>query len=92
MRISLILIILAVVLLTLARKPRPVEDRRGEGLVATPLLTSGRDTLVVATFNVQTGKSLTGQRNPNKAAQAMAAADIVGVQEVYAPSWSNKLG
>ena len=92
MRIALILVVLAIVLLAIARKPKPVEDRQGQAVDAKQFFVAERDTLIVATFNVQTGKSLNGVRNPSAAAQAMAKADIVGVQEVYASSWLNKLG
>ena len=100
MRLGFILILLAIVLLAVARKPRPVENRQGQALGANQLSVLAasleapveRDTLIVATFNVQTGKDLNVQRNPVAAAQAMAGADIVGVQEVYAPSWWNNFG
>ena len=92
MRVTLFLVVLALVLLALARKPRPVENRQGQGMPTGHNLVSERDTLVVGSFNVQTGKGLNGKRNPTAAALAIKDADIVGVQEVYAAGWLNKIG
>lgn len=88
--LSIVLIIIAIFLV--ARMVHPGKPQRAEHLNgnATPFIES--DVLKVATFNVQTGKSLDGKRDINRSAQALSDADIVGVQEVYGAGWLNKLG
>ena len=46
----------------------------------------------VASFNIQGGKDLSGDRNIMRSAQVLENADLVGIQEVYAPGYLNKLG
>lgn len=90
------LVIVAVILTALiaARKSRPAHDQDGKVLQHQPKPQDDADTthLRVATFNVQTGKSLHGKRDISRAATAIGNADLVGIQEVYAPSLLNRLG
>ena len=87
----LIIVIVVIVLLLLARKSKPADNKIGNGLVTLPTHTEPQ-TLTVATFNIQTGKNLNGKRDLLGSAAVMAQADLVGVQEVYAPSLSNIVG
>jgi len=93
-----LLLVFVVVLVLIARKARPAIDQHGHGLIsppaqASPLAsTEAQDVLRVATYNIQTGKSLAGKRDVSASAQVIAKADLVGVQEVYAPSILNSLG
>ena len=76
-----------------ARKPRPVKNRQGTLLNNSyELVTEVQSELVVATYNVQTGKNLEGQRNINRAAQMIKEVDLIGIQEIYAKTWLNKAG
>ena len=99
-------IILSCIILTLlyaARKPRPAKDAEGASfnsfindnktVTNTAKLNKGpKDTIVVASYNVQTGKSLEGKRDIKRSANVIQHVDIAGIQEVYALSWLNKLG
>lgn len=93
-KIVIALIILALVVL--ARKPRSASDKQGEAINPALQVYEAQDPdssiLTVGTYNIQTGKDIQGERDINKAAAVLQSADIVGVQEVYAPSWLNKLG
>jgi len=88
----LLFIILVIGAIALARKSKPAGDKLGHELIGLPLLDNEPTQLKVATFNIQTGKDLNGRRNLLASAEVMAKADIVGVQEVYAPTFANTLG
>lgn len=100
---ALVLIII-VALVLLARKSKPADNKEGHGLQnsqtvivepsarAKPLGKEEGSVLKVATFNIQTGKDLNGRRHLLGSAEVMAQADLVGVQEVYAPSLVNMAG
>ena len=85
------LIIIALMVL-IARKAQPAGDASGDHFVGSFPVSSVGDTLRVATFNIQTGKSNTGERDIMRSARRIAHADLVGVQEVYAKSLLNRLG
>jgi len=91
---KLVLAIVIIVALATARKSRPVQARSGSALEYQSHLELPNDAsrFKVATFNVQTGKNLVGKRDIERAAQTIANADLVGIQEVYAPSLLNLLG
>lgn len=80
--------------LMLARRSRPLPSRQGSTIEhqRESTITQSEAQFKVATFNVQTGKSLEGKRNINRAANVIADADLVGIQEVYAPSLLNLIG
>jgi len=82
----------AVGLLALARKSRPADDKRGCEMIDQHAATAEPQQLTVATYNIQTGKDLDGRRNLLASAEVVARADLVGVQEVYAPTLLNLLG
>jgi len=89
------LLIAGILLLAIyvARKPRPVENRQGKQFKNVERQQNQTSqNLVVATYNVQTGKNLQGQRDIKRAAEVVKDVDIVGIQEVYAPGWLNRLG
>ena len=97
MSYTIFILIALLVLLFVARKPRPVPDRQGNGFNDSDKTLSfnteqEKKTLTVASYNVQTGKSLQGVRDISRAAAILAEVDLAGIQEVYAPSWVNKLG
>ncbi|MEM7358016.1 MAG: endonuclease/exonuclease/phosphatase family protein [Pseudomonadota bacterium] len=93
---KIIIALLVLVLLVVARKPRSASDKHGDSIspalqvyeAPDPTLTE----LTVASFNIQTGKDIQGERDVSRSAAVLQAADIIGVQEVYAPSWLNRLG
>jgi endonuclease/exonuclease/phosphatase family metal-dependent hydrolase len=76
----------------IARKPRPAADQQGQIINDQQSPITERPTLTIATYNIQTGKSLAGKRNIKHSAAVISEADIVGVQEVYAPKLLNKIG
>ena len=88
----ILIIVLIAAALVLARKSRPAGDKLGHELIGLPQLSAEPEFLNVATFNIQTGKNLAGRRNLLASAEVMVAADLVGVQEVYAPSLANLAG
>lgn len=93
MMITLFFLIFFVVFLLL-RKSKPAEAKEGSGLVDNELVLKNqpKDVITVATFNIQTGKSLTGKRDIARSANTVKDADLVGVQEVYAPTLLNRIG
>ncbi len=92
MKIFVSLLILVLVVVAIARKPRTGINQSGLNFVKPSEWLPEPNTLTVATFNIQTGKSLTGIRDISKSANVVAGADIVGVQEVYATNWLNDMG
>jgi endonuclease/exonuclease/phosphatase family metal-dependent hydrolase len=99
--IPVIIVIIVTTLLLLARKSKPANSKNGQGLQNFPAVAQDQvppsadqqhAILKVATFNIQTGKDLNGKRHLLGSAEVMAQADIVGVQEVYAPSLFNIAG
>lgn len=90
------LCVLALLLFMWARKATAACDQKGKRfhapLSAGEVIQGVPRRLKVATYNVQTGKDLNGKRDIKRSANAMSGVDIAGVQEVYAPSWLNKLG
>lgn len=92
MRSLLILVVLAVALLSIARKPRPGINQNGAHINTSHAWSIPESVLTIASYNIQTGKDLHGKRDISKSANLISQADIVGIQEVYAPSWLNKLG
>jgi endonuclease/exonuclease/phosphatase family metal-dependent hydrolase len=80
-----------------ARKASSASNQQSSLLhFADPKANTGNEqmgrTLKVATFNVQTGKSLQGKRDIYRSAELVRNADIVAIQEVYAPTWLNVFG
>lgn len=92
MMLRLILLIIIIILLLIARKSKPANNKAGQDFVGLPVLSYEPEYLKVATFNIQTGKDLNGKRNLLGSAKAMAKADLIGVQEVYAASLVNLFG
>lgn len=88
----LLLLAIIIALLVWARKSTPAHNKAGHSLNSLPTSNTEPQPLKVATFNIQTGKNLAGQRNLLASADVMKQADIVGVQEVYAPSLTNLVG
>lgn len=88
----LVFVILFVGLLALARKSKPAGNKLGHEIIGLPKLDSEPAQLKVATYNIQTGKNLAGRRNLLASAKVIRAADLVGIQEVYAPTLANVLG
>lgn len=88
----LIILIILITLFFVARKSKPAQNKVGQRLIDFTALSQEPDSLKVATFNIQTGKDLNGKRNLLGSANVMAEADLVGVQEVYAPNLVNLLG
>lgn len=94
MIIKFLLVVAVLAVLVLARQSRPLDARRGSAInqLPNPVIAPEKSAFTVATYNVQTGKSLGGKRDINRAAAVIANADIVGIQEVYAPNLLNKMG
>lgn len=88
----ILILITIIVLLALARKSKPAGCKAGNEIIALPTQSQEPSVLSVATFNIQTGKDLYGKRHLLGSAEVMAQADLVGVQEVYAPSLINLAG
>ena len=92
MRILLLCVLIALVALALARKVKPATDQHGSTITAPSNWPNEPAQLTVATFNIQTGKDIHGKRDIARAAEVIKSADIVGVQEVYATGWLNRVG
>ena len=91
---SLLALLIALAFFLIAKKSLPIPDRSGKEITKpSTLLASAQEKLLkVATFNIQTGKSADGVRNINNAADLINDQHLVGIQEIYAPGWLNKLG
>jgi len=88
----LLLLLAIIAALAVARKSKPGGNKNGSQVNATTQLGTEPSELVVATYNIQTGKDLNGRRNLIASAHVITQADLVGIQEVYAPSLLNILG
>jgi len=84
---KIIIIILVLALIAIARRSKPAIDKSGTSLISQVEKTQEPEVLKVASYNIQTGKSFDGKRNLLASAGVMANADLVGVQEVYAPGF-----
>lgn len=94
MSASAVILLLVIGLFLIARYARPACDQQGDHFIKGQQTAnnSEKNHLTVSTYNIQTGKSLTGKRDITKSAAVITNADIVGIQEVYASSWLNKFG
>ena len=79
-------------LFLIARNVRPARNQSGGAISAEKSTTAEPVRLCVASFNIQTGKSLEGKRGISRSAAVLAQATLAGVQEVYAATWLNRLG
>ena len=86
-------VIIAFILI--ARKSRCASSKHGDSINIvksnTQEVSQESKTFTVATFNIQGGKNLSGNRDIRRASQAIKNADLVGIQEVYAPTYANRL-
>jgi endonuclease/exonuclease/phosphatase family metal-dependent hydrolase len=89
---KIIFIILVVGLIAVARKSRPGSDKVGTSLLCQAKQMPEPKVLKVASFNIQTGKNLKGKRDLLASARVIAAADLVGIQEVYAAGFDGFSG
>lgn len=89
---SLLLFITIAGFFLIARKAQPAPNRSGGALNTVTSAAAQPEQLCVASFNIQTGKSLEGKRDISRSANVLAQADLAGVQEVYAATWLNRLG
>ena len=92
--LKIILCLAALVFFAIARKAKPACDQNGQSIDQRFIDTSdpNKTSINVASYNIQTGKSLAGKRNINASADVVAKVDIAGIQEVYATSWLNRFG
>ncbi len=89
---KIVVIILVIALIVFTRRSRPAGSKAGTSLLSQPTQTQEPEVLKVATYNIQTGKRLDGKRDLLASAQVMAQADLIGVQEVYAPGFDGLSG
>jgi len=94
--LNILFCVAALALFLIARKAKSASDQNGQYLdkrfVNENLDNIQESSFNVASYNIQTGKSLDNKRNINASAVVLAQADLAGVQEVYATSWLNRLG
>lgn len=89
---ELSILILIIAIFIIVRMVHPGKPQQGVGLNGSHSEIIQNDILKVATFNVQTGKSLEGIRDIQRSARVLSEVHIAGVQEVYGAGWLNKLG
>lgn len=85
-------IIIVLFVFYIAYKARPAHDQQGAE-INKPNQWRGDDqknSVIVGTYNVQTGKDINGKRDINRSAELIKHADIVGIQEVYAATWLDR--
>jgi len=92
MMIKIVIVFLIIGVIAAARKSTPAESKSGSSLLSLPEPVQEHGVLKVASYNIQTGKSLDGKRNLLASAKVIASADLVGVQEVYGPGFDGILG
>ena len=91
--IYFLIAIAAIILILLVRKPRPANNKQGHQF-SNPdhlQLDSNKETICIATYNIQAGKNVDSERDISRSAHVIKEADLVGVQEVCAASFLNKL-
>ena len=71
------------VVLVLARSVHPAKNKSGVGFNGFAKQVESPPELRVATFNIQTGKSLQGKRDIEVSAAALQSVHLAAVQEVY---------
>lgn len=73
----------------IAYKARSASNQQGNKInpPKTGFAVHQSNEIVIATYNVQTGKNSKGQRDISRSAAIIQNADIVGIQEVYAATW-----
>ena len=85
--------VIVIVFIAIARITGSAKGKRGNSLnkfePQRPQPSS--NTFTVATFNIQGGKNLNGERDIDRSSQAIKEVDLIGVQEAYAPTHINKL-
>lgn len=89
---AIIVISLVAAIIAIARRSKPANNKIGSSLVSSPEQAIEPEVLKVATYNIQTGKSLDGKRKLLASAQVISEADLVGVQEVYAAGFDSFSG
>jgi endonuclease/exonuclease/phosphatase family metal-dependent hydrolase len=89
--IALPLLVIVIALL-MARTVYPAKNQSGHGFDGAARDNDDSEFLRVATYNIQTGKSLQGKRNIDASAEVLKTADLVAVQEVYGAGWLNRIG
>ena len=93
---AVFLLLFFIALFIIARKPRPVKDKKGAKINNAKLNNSEdtfeKDTLTIATFNIQTGKNTSGERDIRRSAEIIKNADLVGIQEVYTTNHLQAIG
>ena len=82
-----IFLLAAVVLFYFAYKAKPAPNKTGTTIMPPKQWNAEKDSLVIGTYNVQSGKDINGKRDISRSAELIKNADIVGIQEVYAATW-----
>ena len=93
--VLLLFLVFIIAALAIARKSRPAGNKNGRSLIEDNRCINDSqqpELLQVASYNIQTGKSLSGKRNIMASAELIRALHVAGIQEVYAPSLLNLLG
>ena len=86
-------IVIALAFFFIAKKAYAIADREGTDFAGLSSIDiHHNDPLKVATFNIQTGKNGKGVRDIQTTAELISDQHIIGIQEIYAPGWLNKLG
>lgn len=75
----------------IARKATPAKSREGSPINIEHAAQQSK-VLQVASFNIQSGKSLEGKRDISRSAALLEKVHIAGVQEVCAAGWLNRFG
>jgi endonuclease/exonuclease/phosphatase family metal-dependent hydrolase len=82
-------ITIALFVFYVAYKARPAHNKQGKDINAPnqwqPI--DGKSSLIIGTYNIQTGKDVNGKRDIKRSAELIKNADIVGIQEVYGATW-----
>ena len=88
---KIIVIFVVMLLIVVARKSQPASNKAGTTLISQDQKIQQPEALKVASYNIQTGKSLDGKRDLLASARVIAGADLVGIQEVYAAGFDGFL-
>ncbi len=88
MKIFALIILLLLIFYFSAYKARPAKDKNGQHINPPKHgYSNEKGRLIIGTYNVQSGKDNNGKRDIRRSADVIKAADIVGIQEVYAKTW-----
>lgn len=84
--------ILSLLAFYIAYKTKPASNQAGTTITLPAVAwQTPKKSFCIGTYNVQSGKDIHGKRDLTRAANVIQHCDVVGIQEVYAKGWLEKV-